>query len=91
MHTKPAEPQTRVGICCGDACRAEHHATGTWSYALLFKIPGIYRYRCSTCFESETGYRHGLAVCLDGRPKPQHWMDTNRDGFSLCDAHGDPI
>ena len=27
----------------------------------LFKVPGIYRYRCSECFEQETGYRHHLS------------------------------
>jgi hypothetical protein len=43
------EPETRVGNCCG--CQ---------QLALLFKIPGIFRYRCATCFEKETGYRHHL-------------------------------
>lgn len=51
-----AEPETRVGICCG--CHQDPMA--------LFKIPGIFRYRCADCFEKETGYRHHLSP-----PKPQ--------------------
>lgn len=51
-----AEPETRVGICCGDACKAVHNESGTWNYALLFKVPGFLRYRCATCFKTETGY-----------------------------------
>jgi hypothetical protein len=47
----PTEPETRVGNCCG--CN---------QYPLpLFKVPGIYRYRCDSCFERETGYRHHMA------------------------------
>jgi hypothetical protein len=46
-----AEPETRVGNCCG--CNIYPMA--------LFKVPGIYRYRCAECFEKETGYRHHLA------------------------------
>jgi hypothetical protein len=55
------EPETRVGICCGDACKAAQHSSGTWNYALLFKVQGIFRYRCATCFETETGHRHHMA------------------------------
>lgn len=43
------EPETRVGNCCG--CN---------SLALLFKMQGIYRYRCSQCYQTETGQRHHL-------------------------------
>lgn len=52
-HTRRGaiEPETRAGICCG--CNA--------SYVALYKIQGIYRYRCDTCFEREAGYRHHLA------------------------------
>lgn len=45
------EPETRVGNCCG--CNTDPMA--------LFKIQGIYRYRCAECFEAETGYRHHLS------------------------------
>jgi len=45
------EPETRVGICCG--CGSDGLA--------LFKVPGIYRYRCAECFPLETGYRHHLS------------------------------
>jgi hypothetical protein len=45
------EPKTLVGNCCG--CH-------TWPLP-LFKVPGIYRYRCASRFERETGYRHHLA------------------------------
>lgn len=45
------EPETRIGNCCGCG-----------GYPLpLFKIQGIYRYRCADCFEAETGYRHHLS------------------------------
>lgn len=51
MRLKRAEPEpeTRVGNCCG--CNTQ---------ALLFKVKDIYRYRCSKCFQSETGYQHHL-------------------------------
>jgi hypothetical protein len=45
------EPETRVGNCCG--CN---------EFALLFKVPNLYRYRCDTCFQKETGYRHHAAI-----------------------------
>ena len=45
------EPETRVGNCCG--CRRDPVA--------LFKVPGIFRYRCEDCFEREMGYRHHLS------------------------------
>lgn len=32
-----------------------------WERVLLFKVPGIYRYRCADCFEKEMGYRHHLS------------------------------
>lgn len=61
MRWKPSDaPETRVGICCGDACRQAHNQAGTWAYALLFKIQGYYRYRCSDCFKIETGKPHHL-------------------------------
>jgi hypothetical protein len=50
MARKLDEPVTRVGICCG--CRA--------FAVLLFKIPGIFRYRCSECYLREQGVRHWL-------------------------------
>jgi hypothetical protein len=50
-HRQVAEPETRVGNCCG--CN---------TYALLFKMQGIFRYRCASCFEKETGHRHHLAI-----------------------------
>lgn len=45
-----AEPETRVGNCCG--CNTDP--------VTLYKVPNIYRYRCAECFESETGFRHHL-------------------------------
>lgn len=46
-----SEPETRVGNCCG----CNHFPMP------LFKVPGIYRYRCAECFERETGFRHHMA------------------------------
>lgn len=59
VRWKPQDaPQTRIGICCGDACQAKHHAAGTWNYSLLFKVQGFYRYRCSGCYQAEVGAKH---------------------------------
>jgi hypothetical protein len=52
-----AEPETRVGNCCG--CHQDPMA--------LYKIPGIYRYRCAECFQTETGYCHHLAPVRPSR------------------------
>lgn len=49
---QPEEPETRVGNCCGTKCG--NHDT-------LFKVPGIFRYRCAECFEREMGWRHHLS------------------------------
>jgi hypothetical protein len=46
------EPETRMGNCCG--CNA-------LATLPLFKVQGIYRYRCAPCFEAETGFRHHLS------------------------------
>ena len=51
----PQEPLTRIGICCG--CGEGD--------VLLFKIQGVFRYRCSCCYQKETGQRHWL----DPEPK----------------------
>jgi hypothetical protein len=53
MRLKRAEtePETRVGNCCG--CNRDP--------VPLFKVQGIFRYRCADCFERETGYRHHLS------------------------------
>jgi hypothetical protein len=59
-HATP-EPETRVGICCGDACKIAHDKAGAWSTAALFKVPGIYRYRCADCYVAEVGRRHPLS------------------------------
>ena len=71
-HKLEAEPETRVGHCCGAGCQ---------QLALLFKVPGIFRYRCATCFEKETGRRHHLdfrIACADcGR-------DGERTGHQDC-------
>lgn len=64
MKRGVSEPETRVGICCGDACKAEAER-GKWVNVLLFKVQGIFRYRCDGCFAIETGGRHHLAVDLD--------------------------
>lgn len=45
------EPETRIGNCCG---------CGVYPMP-VFKVQGIYRYRCAECFEAETGYRHHLS------------------------------
>lgn len=45
------EPETRVGNCCG----CNQHPVP------LFKVQGMFRYRCAECFERETGYRHYLS------------------------------
>jgi hypothetical protein len=50
MKRKAEEPETLVGNCCG----CHKHDT-------LYKVPGIYRYRCDPCFLKETGFRHHLA------------------------------
>lgn len=42
------EPPTRIGICCGEGCG---------EYSLLFKITGLYRYRCAECYTKEVGHR----------------------------------
>jgi hypothetical protein len=47
---REAEPETRVGHCCG--CGTD---------GALFKLVGIFRYRCAACFVRETGYRHHLS------------------------------
>jgi hypothetical protein len=47
-RTFAAEPETRIGICCG---------CNTWNLP-LFKVPGIYRYRCAPCLRAETGSDH---------------------------------
>jgi hypothetical protein len=46
LKREPIEPETRAGHCCG--C----HSIGTLP---LFKVQGMFRYRCSACFERETG------------------------------------
>jgi hypothetical protein len=51
MKRGEPEPETRVGNCCG--CHSDPET--------LFKVPGIFRYRCAACFQRETGYRHHLA------------------------------
>ncbi len=51
MPRKNPEPETLVGHCCG--CSADPMT--------LFKVPAIFRYRCSECFERELGYRHHLS------------------------------
>lgn len=53
MRTKRevSEPETRVGNCCGcNQCPVA-----------LFKIQGIFRYRCAPCYARETGHWHHLA------------------------------
>lgn len=63
------EPQVRVGNCCGcGACPVT-----------LFKIVGIYRYRCDACYKKETGLRHWLAspVSLDD-DQPNSGMDIEQ-------------
>lgn len=42
------DPETLVGICCG---------CNVWNL-LLFKVPGIYRYRCAPCYRKEQGTDH---------------------------------
>lgn len=53
MRRQDPEPETRVGNCCG---------CNSWPVPLtLFKVPGVYRYRCDACFEVETGFSPHLA------------------------------
>jgi hypothetical protein len=52
MQRGVPEPETRVGHCCG--CKPDE----ALSDKPLYKIPGLFRYRCADCFEKETGYRH---------------------------------
>lgn len=54
QHRQP-EPEIRSGICCGEGCG---------EFDVLYKVPGIYRYRCDRCFKAEQGYRHPLASPL---------------------------
>lgn len=54
------EPITRIGNCCG--CKTYP--------TLLFKVPGVFRYRCGGCYAKEVGSRHWLDVeperrCID--------------------------
>lgn len=53
------EPESRIGICCGDRCQADAQFKGA---QLLFKVQGFYRYRCDRCFQAEIGRRHYLAA-----------------------------
>ena len=50
----PTEPETRVGNCA--ACNRFPVA--------LFKLQGIFRYRCDECYQHETGHRHYLAPSM---------------------------
>lgn len=61
------EPETRVGHCAG--CRKFPIA--------LFKVPGVYRYRCAECFRAETGVDHHLAQPT--RNEPGRGGPTGRD------------
>lgn len=31
------------------------------------------------------------AIELPGHVRPAHWFDSNTNGFSGCDTHGDPL
>jgi hypothetical protein len=44
------EPEVRAGNCapCG-------------RFETLYKVPGIFRYRCAECYERERGHRPHLA------------------------------
>lgn len=57
MRRRALDPETRVGICCGVECRK----SPTWDYVTLYKVAGVYRYRCADCYEKEVGWRHRLA------------------------------
>ena len=68
------EPQTRIGICCGEDCGA---------YGLLFKIVGICRYRCSECYRKETG----APACVPGiAPLAAKGSEMNDSIEDLVDA-----
>lgn len=54
------EPEVRVGHCCG--CHAYP--------IVLYKLQGIYRYRCAECYESETGFWPHLAPPRSTSAKP---------------------
>jgi hypothetical protein len=70
MKRAVTEPETRIGNCCGcNQCPVP-----------LFKLQGIFRYRCAACFEAETGHRHYLA------PLPAAKACDCDDG-RMCDSH----
>jgi hypothetical protein len=70
------EPETRVGICCG--CQR--------SSMPLYKVPGIFRYRCAECFLRETGYQHHMAP----RIAPSQVDTTSTLAEALKAGPGDP-
>ena len=65
---RDAEPQSRVGFCCG--CRQDD---------ALYKIPGLFRYRCARCYREETGHFHYLTpigVITKLRQENPQWGST---------------
>lgn len=54
--TRKPDPELRVGQCCGDYCK------DTLQDQQLYKIPGIFRYRCARCFYAELGQHHWSTV-----------------------------
>lgn len=58
MNVRRIYPLTTVGYCCG--CRQLD--------LLIFKLEGVFRYRCGECYEREVGRRHDL----DRRPVRSH-------------------
>lgn len=76
------ELETRVGNCCGDNCSDRYPVS-------LYKIPGIYKYRCAACFEKETGYRHHLSPSVVNRP-PHLYVLNQKNDNAKCLGCGEP-
>ena len=47
------EPRTRIGLCCGEACRRSAKRRGRETS--LYRVSAS-RYRCAACFKRETGF-----------------------------------
>jgi len=46
-----SEPFKRVGLCCGEKCRARKHQPDVVLYLVR-----EHRYRCRDCYRRETGF-----------------------------------
>ena len=69
MKRGAPDPEIRVGNCCG--CNMFP--------VTLYKIMGIYRYRCAPCFEKETGCWPHLAPTKEDYARQQSECDKLKD------------